>query len=99
MEYLKEYDIAEDQIQNIKDRYNSGIINFLEQNAEFIKEKLNYLQNERIVLLYEVIYNNIKIFLEEIYVLKRKLTKMKEQNISFKAMNMILINEELYDSI
>ena len=99
MDYLKEYDITENQIQSIREKYNSGIINFLEENNEFIEEKLDYLQKENFVLLYEVIYNNIKIFLEEISELKRKIEKMKEQRISIKAMNMALIEENLYDMI
>ncbi|MBP3255272.1 MAG: hypothetical protein J6M60_02130 [Clostridia bacterium] len=99
MDYLKEYDITDSQIHNLKVRYNSGIIEFLEKNAEFVEEKFNYLQKEKIVLLYEVMYNNIKIFLEEISELKRKIGKMKEQEISLKAMNMILIEEDLYDLI
>lgn len=99
MEYLKKYDITDIQIQNLKDKYNEGIVSFFENNGEIIEEKLNYLQNEKIVLLYEVIYNNIKIILEEIIELKRKINKMKLQNISIKAMNMILIDENLYDMI
>ena len=99
MEYLKKYDITDAQIQNIRDRFNSGIIDFLEENDEFIEEKLNYLQKEKFVLLYEVMYNNVKIFLEEISELESKVEKMKEQRISLKAMNMILIEENLYDCI
>lgn len=99
MEFLKEYDITENQIQKIKDRYNTKIVDFIEENSEFIEEKLDYLQKEKFVLLYEVIYNNIKIFLEEISELKRKIEIMKQQNFSIKAMNMVLIEEDLYDMI
>ena len=99
MEYLKEYDITENQIQSLKEKYNSGIIEFVEQNKEFIKAKLDYLKEEKVVLLYEIIYNNIKLFLEELSELKRKMEIMKNQNISIKAINMILVEEELYDKI
>ena len=99
MEYLKKYDITDTQIQNIRDRFNCGIIGFLEENDEFIEEKLIYLQKEKFVLLYEVMYNNVKIFLEEISELENKVEKMKKQKISLKAMNMILIEENLYDCI
>ena len=99
MEYLKEYDITENQIQSLKEKYNSGIIEFVEQNKEFIKVKLDYLKEEKVVLLYEIIYNNIKLFLEELSELKRKMEIMKKQNISIKAINMILSDEELYDKI
>ena len=99
MEYLKEYDITENQIQSLKEKYNSGIIDFVEQNKEFIKTKLDYLKKEKVVLLYEIIYNNIKVFLEELTELKRKMEIMKKQNMSLKSINMILIEEELYDKI
>lgn len=99
MEYLKEYNITENQIQSLKNRYNSGIVKFIEQNEEYIVEKLDYLQREKFVLLFEIMYNNIKIFLEEISELKNKVDKMKNQHISLKSMNMVLIEEDLYDII
>lgn len=99
MEYLKEYDITENQIQSLKEKYNSGIIEFVEQNKEFIQAKMDYLKKEKVVLLYEIIYNNIKVILEEIAELERKMEIMKKQNMSLKSINMILIEEELYDKI
>ena len=65
MEYLKKYDITDNEIFKLKDRYNDGIIQFIENNREYIEEKLDYLQNEKFVLLYEIMYNNIKIFLKK----------------------------------
>ena len=99
MDYLKKYDITQEQIRSLKDRYSTEIIDFFEKNSDFIEEKLKLLQNEKFVLLYDMLYNNIKIFLEELFSLKEKIEIMKKQNISLKAMNMILIEEELYDKI
>ena len=99
MEYLKKYNITESQIQSIKDRYNNGIIKFFENNEDFVKEKIEYLEQENFTFLYELLYNNVKIFVEELGFLQYKVEKMKEQNISLKAMNMILMEENLYDRI
>ena len=98
MEYLKEYDITEEQIKEIKEKYNEGIINFLISEKKFITEKLEYLTQKN-YLIFPILTNNIKIFLEEIRPLKNKIEKMENKGYSKKAIQMVLINEKLYNKV
>ena len=84
MEYLKKYDINQDQIMKLKSRYNDRIIDFLTEESYKI---------------YPILENNIKLFLEEMFVLQNKIRKMEEKGYSKKAIQMILMNEQLYDNI
>ena len=86
MEYLKKYDINQDQIMKLKSRYNDRIID------------LGYLKEEG-YKIYPILENNIKLFLEEMFVLQNKIRKMEEKGYSKKAIQMILMNEQLYDNI
>ena len=99
MNYLKKYNISQTQINELKELYNEGIISFLSENEEFIEEKIEYLQNEGFTLLYEMLKNNIKIFLETTIALRKKIEKMKAKKLSKKAMQMILLSTDLYDTI
>ncbi len=99
MEYLKRYNISEEQIIRLKERYNEGIIEFLSENREFIEEKLNILQKDGFVLLYEMLENNVKIFLETTISLEEKIQKMKQRKLNKKVMQMILLTTELYDKV
>lgn len=99
MEYLKRYNISEEQIIQLKERYNEGIIEFLSENREFIEEKLNILQKDGFVLLYEMLENNVKIFLETTISLEEKIQKMKQRKLNKKVMQMILLTTELYDKV
>ena len=49
--------------------------------------------------IYPILENNIKLFLEEMFVLQNKIRKMEEKGYSKKAIQMILMNEQLYDNI
>jgi len=99
MNYLKNNNLTDEQIKKLKDKYNDGIINFLSENEEFIKDKINYLKKEGFVLLYEMLEQNIKIFLETTSPLKKKVEKMKRNNMTVKAMQMVLLSTEIYDRI
>lgn len=96
MEYLKNYDIIEQQIQELKDKYNDGIINFLISEEDFIIEKLEYLK-KRGYKLFPILNNNIKIFLEEMKPLQNKIEKMKNKGYSKKSIQIVLMNEKLYN--
>lgn len=98
MNYLKYYDISEEEIKELKDRFNEGIINFLEENEIFIRGKLNFLKEQN-YNIYPILENNIKIFLEIMPELERKIKKMEEKKFSKKQIQMILMNEILYDKI
>lgn len=96
MKYLKEYGISEKQINELKERYNDGIIEFLTNEEIFVKQTLDYLK-EKNFLIYPILENNIKIFLETTVALKNKIKKMEEKGYSNKTIQMMLINEELYN--
>ena len=96
MKYLKEYGISEKQINELKERYNDGIIEFLTNEEIFVKQTLDYLK-EKNFLIYPILENNIKIFLETTVALKNKIKKMEENGYSNKTIQMMLINEELYN--
>lgn len=98
MNYLKEYGITQEQIEEMKDRFNENIINFFIENKEFIKEKLEYLKS-RGYIIYPIIEGNIRIFLEILPALEKKIKKMEKNSYSSKAIQIILINEKLYSSI
>lgn len=98
MEYLKKYNISQEEIEELKEYFNEGIIDFMKTQREFIAEKCEYLLNKNF-LLYPILKNNIKIFLETIIPLKIKVKKMENKGYSKKTIQMILINEELYDKI
>lgn len=98
MEYLKEYGITENEIKELEDFYNENIIRFLKENEIFITEKLEYLQNEG-YNIYPILKNNIKVFLEIIKEMEKKIGKMKKENFLKKEIQLVLENERLYDKI
>jgi len=98
MIYLKEYDIKENDIRHMQERYNDNIINFFKENEDFIREKLDCLISEKYLIM-PIINGNIKIFLELTSELKRKLKIMKEHKYSHKMIQMILMEESLYNKI
>lgn len=98
MNYLKEYGITEDEIAILEDIYNENIINFIVENKFFIIEKLEFLKSER-YNLFEILKNNIKIFLEITPTLLRKIDRMKIKQYNKKQIENILTNEILYTKI
>ncbi len=97
MEYFKEFGIKDEQITELKERYNEGIIEFLKNEEIFVRQTLEYLQ-EKNFLIYPILENNIKIFLETTITLKNEVKRMEEKGYSKKTIQMILINEELYNN-
>ena len=98
MEYLEKYNISKKEIEEIKEVFNEEIVAFLNTQREFVIEKCEYLLNKKF-FLYPILKNNIKIFLETIIPLENKVKKMESKGYSKKTMQMILINEDLYDKI
>ncbi len=98
MNYLKKYGITQQEIIELEETYNENIIKFIKENEIFITEKLEYLKNENYII-YPILKNNIRIFLELISELKRKVKIMKEKSFSKKQIQMILIDERLYSKI
>ena len=98
MEYLKKYGITDSEITELEEIYNENIIKFLKENKIFVIEKLKYLQKEK-YNIYPILKNNIKIFLEIMPELKRKIEIMNKKNLSKKEIQIILKNEKIYSRI
>ena len=90
MNYLLNYGFTKEQIKELKDRYNDSIIEFISDNENFIVEKIEYLRQEGITKVYELMMENIRIFLETTVALKEKMKKIKEKDLSAKSAFMIL---------
>ena len=90
MDYLKKYGITQEEITELKEIYNENIIKFIKENEIFITEKLEYLKNENYII-YPILRNNIRIFLEIIQELERKIAIMDEYKIrnSFDLLDII----------
>lgn len=95
MNYLKKYGITQEEILELKEVYNENIIKFIKENEIFISEKLEYLKKQN-YNIYPVLKNNIRVFLESMSELKRKITIMREKRFSNNEIQMILIDEQLY---
>ena len=98
MNYLRKYGITQEEIIELEERYNENIIKFIKENEMFITEKLEYLKKENYII-YPILKNNIRIFLELMYVLKGKIKIMKEKKKKKKHIQMILMDERLYSDI
>ena len=81
MNYLKKYGITQEEIMELEEVYNENIIKFIKENDMFITEKLEYLKKENYII-YPILKNNIRIFLEMMSVLERKIATMKEKGFS-----------------
>ena len=89
MNYLKKYGITQEEILELKEVYNENIIKFIKENEIFISEKLEYLKKQN-YNIYPVLKNNIRVFLESMSELKRKITIMREKRFSNNEIQMIL---------
>lgn len=96
MKYLQNYGINEEQLNEIKERYNDGIIEFISEEKEFVTEKLEYLQKKGYII-FPILNNNIKIFLEEMSNLENHIKRMETKGYSKKVIQMILMDEQQYN--
>ena len=96
MEYFEKYGVSKQEIIDLKEKYNDRIIGFLTDEEIFVKQTLNFLKEKKFKI-YPILENNIKVFLETTVALKNKIKKMEEKGYSNKTIQMILINEELYN--
>ena len=93
MEYLKKYNITDEQIEKLKNKYNTSIISFIEDNEDFVSNTIKYLYSENIKSIYLLMINNIQIFLETQYSLKKKIEAMKVQGLKPKQIQFKLLQE------
>lgn len=91
LEYLKKYGFKGLEIQNLTDRYNQGIIKFMEENEAIVTDIIEYLYSEKIKAIYALMMNNIKIFLETQLTLKVKIEDMKSQGLNVQEIQMKLL--------
>ncbi len=97
MDYLENY-IKKEEEKELKEMYNENIIKFIMNNQIFIIEKLEYLKKEGYII-YPILKGNIRIFLEIMPKLKKNIEKMKRMNLSKKHIQMILMDEKLYEKL
>ena len=76
MEYFEKYGVSKQQIMDLKEKYNEGIIEFLTDEEIFVKQTLNFLK-EKNLKIYPILNNNIKVFLETTVALKNKILSLK----------------------
>jgi len=93
MDYLKEYGITEEQIDKLKNKYNDAIINFVEDDKDFVSNTIKYLYSENIKSIYLLMINNIQIFLETQIALQRRIERMKKQGFGAKEIQLKLLQE------
>ena len=93
MEYLKKYGITNEQIKKLEDRYNEGIIDFIKENEIFVNNTIQYLYSENIKCIYLLMINNIKIFLETLVALKKKINSYREKGLSTKEIQLKLMQD------
>lgn len=93
MVYLKKYGIKNEQIKNLEDRYNEGIISFLKENEIFVNNTIQYLYSENIKCIYILMINNIKLFLETQLALKKKINSYREKGLTTKEIQLKLMQD------
>ena len=87
---------AGDNIKRMAREESNMIVTDAKNNASrIVNEAL--LRAEKIEIKAETLENNIKIFLETTITLKNKVRRMEEKGYSNKTIQMILINEDLYN--
>lgn len=94
LEYLKKYGFKDLEIQKLRVRYNQGIIKFIEENETIVIDIIDYLYSEKIKVIYALMMNNIKIFLETQLTLKMKIENMKSQGLNLQEIQMKLLQEK-----
>ena len=82
MNYLKKFNITEENIKELEQQYNEGIIEFITNNEAFITEKIEYLYSENIKNIYLLMKNNIRVFLETKLSVQKKIERLKQQGFS-----------------
>lgn len=91
MEYLKKYNLTTEELKDLEETYNEGIIKFIKENELFVRETIDYLYSENITCIYKLMKENIKIFLETKIALKKKIKNMKEDGDTYKVITMKLL--------
>ena len=98
MNYLEEYGVSREQIEQLRETLNEEIVKFITLNETFVRKKLDYLKDGGFII-YPIIEYNIRIKLETPDPLKKKIKKMETLKYSKKQIQIILMDEKLYSKI
>ena len=93
LSYLKEYDLSDDQINDIINTYDNVLLKNLNFSKRNVKEIIKYLKDFGVEDIYNVIKNRIDLFFLPLSLVKQNFTKLD------KNMLLYLLNKSIDDLI
>lgn len=93
LSYLKEYDLSDDQINDIINTYDNVLLKNLNFSKRNVKEIIRYLKDFGVEDIYNVIKNRIDLFFLPLSLVKQNFTKLD------KNMLLYLLNNSIDDLI
>lgn len=93
LSYLKEYDLSDDQINDIINTYDNVLLKNLNFSRRNVKEIIKYLKDFGVEDIYNVIKNRIDLFFLPLSLVKQNFTKLD------KNMLLYLLNNSIDDLI
>ena len=93
LSYLKEYDLSDDQINDIINTYDNVLLKNLNFSKRNVKEIIKYLKDFGVEDIYNVIKNRIDLFFLPLSLVKQNFTKLD------KNMLIYLLNNSIDDLI
>ncbi len=93
LSYLKEYDLSDDQINDIINTYDNVLLKNLNFSKRNVKEIIKYLKDFGVEDIYNVIKNRIDLFFLPLSLVKQNFTKLD------KNMLLYLLNNSIDDLI
>lgn len=86
LSYLKEYDLSDDQINDIINTYDNVLLKNLNFSKRNVKEIIKYLKDFGVEDIYNVIKNRIDLFFLPLSLVKQNFTKL-DKNILLYLLN------------
>ncbi|MBQ3021535.1 MAG: hypothetical protein IJD92_04870 [Bacilli bacterium] len=93
LEYLKEYNVSEEEIKDIINTYDNELLKNLNFSKKNVKEIIKYLLEFGVEDIYNVIKNRIDLFFLPLSLVKQNFTKLD------KNMLVYLLNNSIDDLI
>ncbi len=93
LNYLKEYNLTDEQIKDIIDTYDKGLLINLNYSKKNVKEIINYLKDFGVKDIYNVIKKRIDLLFLPLNLVKQNFTKLD------KNMLLYVINNSIEDLI
>jgi len=99
LNYLKEYDITDDQIKDIINTYDNSLLKNLNFSKKNVKEIISYLKEFGVEDIYNVIKNRIDLFFLPLSLVKQNFTKLDRNMLVHLLNNSIddLINYNIWN--